>query len=146
MIDPNFFNHNGFICWRLSTIRPQQHMCVCDKNQFLKLRCKLHCYQFLVHLHQSKWSSISKNEGAQLHIWWKKCWLKIIVVWLKRMSDYVFQPGSLQSQQFQTLAPLSGLLISSIVHMTIHFQQKKIELHLFDFKKFISKKKAWLLQ
>ena len=32
---------------------------------------------------------------------------KSFVVWLKRMSDYVFQPSSVQSRQFQTLAPLT---------------------------------------
>ena len=34
----------------------------------------------------------------------------------------------------------SGLLIPSIVQMTIHFQYKKIKLHWFNLKKFISKK------
>ena len=28
------------------------------------------------------------------------------MVWVKRMSDEVFQPSSVRSQQFQTLAPL----------------------------------------
>ena len=31
---------------------------------------------------------------------------KSVVVWVKRMSDEVFEPSSVQSRQFQTLALL----------------------------------------
>ena len=31
---------------------------------------------------------------------------KSFVVWVKRLSDYVFEPSSVHSRQFQALAPL----------------------------------------
>ena len=31
---------------------------------------------------------------------------KSFVVWVKRMSDYAFEPSSVQTRQFQTLVPV----------------------------------------